>query len=396
MKSMPWKKILYLIAALIAAGAVVFALLPEPTAVDAGKVSIGPMEITVDDQGETRSHDRFVLAAPVSGRLMRIELHDGDAVAENQVVAEIAPLPLSAREREEQDARIAAAEALQREAVEHVRHAEDDLALARREGARIEALVKNGNLPAQQADQARNLEVTSVNEVKAARFRAVSAAAQVKVARSGLQATRSGGNAAGTMVKVHAPVAGRVLRITDPSERVVAAGTALLTLGNLDQLEVVIELLSSEAVKIKPGMPVRLEGWGGTAPLRAQVRRVEPFAFTKVSALGVEEKRTNVIAGFIDPPGTLGDGFRVTGRIVVWQKDNVLKVPASALFRCGEAWCTFTIENDRAVRRTVDIGQRNALEAQVLQGLSAGQTVIRHPGNQIENHARVRIRGAGT
>lgn len=389
--NMPWRKALYGVAALAAAGVTVFVLLPAPPEVDAGTVVVGPMEVTIDDQGETRSHDRFVVAAPVSGRLVRIGLHDGDAVADNQVVAQIAPLPLSAREREEQAARIEAAEALQREAAEHVRHAMDDLALAQRERARIEKLAQQGNLPVQQAEQARNAEATTANELEAARFRAKSAAAQVKVARSGLVAARADGRPAG-LLDVRAPLASRVLRVVDPSERVVAAGTPLMTLGTLDRLEVVIELLSSEAVQVQPGMPVLLEGWGGSAPLRATVRLVEPYAYTKVSALGVEEKRTNVIADFVDPPGALGDGFRVTGRIVTWRGDNVLKVPASALFRCGDAWCAFAVEDGRAVRRTLGIGHRNALEAEVLQGLVAGQQVIRHPANLVTDGARVRVR----
>lgn len=389
-----WKNALYVVAGLGAVGAVVYVLMPAPLEVDGGEVTRGPMQVTVDDQGETRSHDRFVVAAPVSGRLMRIELHDGDAVAENQVIAEIAAVPLSVRERDQQAALIAAAEAQHREAREYVRHGEDDLALAKRELARIETLVKSGSLPEQQADHARNLVTTTANEVDAARFREKSAAAQVKVARSGLAGARADGGTSGEIVKIRAPIAGRVLRINDASERVVAAGTPLLTLGDLDKLEVVIEMLSSEAVKVKPGMPVLLEGWGGAAPLRAQVRLVEPFAFTKVSALGVEEKRTNVVVDFVDPPGALGDGFRVTGRVVVWQGEKVLKVPASALFRCAEAWCVFAVADGRAARRTVGIGQRNALEAEVLQGLEAGQQVIRHPGNQLQDGARVQVRAA--
>lgn len=392
MKKPTRKNVLYAAAGLAATAAIAWLLLPSPTEVDGATVTVGPLQVTVDDQGETRSHDRFVIAAPVTGRLMRIELHDGDAVAENQVIAKIAALPLSAREREEQAARVAAAAALAREAREYVRLVEDNLALAKRERVRIESLVQTGSLPAQQADTARNHEATTANELEAARFRVKSADAQVKLARAGLDASRADGTPAGELVSVRSPVAGRVLRINDPSERVVGAGTPLLTLGNLDQLEVVIELLSSEAVKIQPGMPVLLEGWGGDVPLKAKVRRVEPFAFTRVSALGVEEKRTNVIVDFVDPPGTLGDGFRVTGRIVVWQADRVTRVPGSALFRCGEAWCAFVIEDGRAVRRTVEVGHRNAREAEVVAGLGAGETVIRHPGNDLVEGARVRMR----
>lgn len=388
MKTMSWKKAGRVAAGLVAAAGVAWLVMPEPIAVERGEVTVGPLQVTIDDQGETRAHDRFVVTAPVSGRLVRIDLHDGDAVAENQVIARIAAVPLSARERDEQAARVAAAEALRREAAQHVRHAEEDLALARRERGRIETLVAAGNLPAQQADLARNAEATAANEADAARFRARSAAAQVKLARAGLAPVRNDGD----LVAVRAPVAGRLLRINDRSERVVAAGTPLMAIGDLGRLEVVIELLSSEAVKVRPGMPVLLDDWGGEQPLRGVVRLVEPFAFTKVSALGVEEKRTNVIVDFVDPPGALGDGFRVTGRIVTWSAAAVTRIPASALFRCGEAWCAFAIEDGRAMRRAVQVGQRNATEAQVLQGLAAGAAVIRHPGNAIEDGARVRIR----
>jgi HlyD family secretion protein len=243
-------------------------------------------------------------------------------------------------------------------------------------------------------EQARNAEVTAASETEAARFRARAAAADVRQARAGLAAMRS--DTQGTkLVEVRAPVAARILRIPDASERVVAAGTPLMTLGNLAKLEVVVELLSSEAVKVNPGMPVLIEGWGGERALRATVTRVEPHAVTKVSALGIEEKRVNVIAAFVDPPAALGDGYRVTARIVVWQAERVPKVPASALFRCGAAWCVFALEDGRARRTTITIGQRNLVEAELKSGLNEGQTVIRYPGNDLADGVRVRARGAG-
>jgi HlyD family secretion protein len=192
------------------------------------------------------------------------------------------------------------------------------------------------------------------------------------------------------LFKVRSPVAGRILRIQDPSERVVLPGAPLLTVGDLSKLEILIELLSTEATQVKPGMPVILDGWGGNQPLKAKVQRVEPYAFTKVSALGIEEKRTNVVADFVDTPQALGDGYRVNAHIVVWAADQVNKIPASALFRCAEAWCTFVIENGLAKRRSVKIGHRNAQEAEVLEGLAPGETVIRHPANQIEEGTRVK------
>lgn len=390
--AMSWKRILVVAAVMSVLGLVAFWLLPQPLEVDASEIVAGPMQVTVDDQGETRRHDRFVLAAPVAGRLMRIDLHDGDAVVENQLLAQIAPLPLSAREHDEISARVASAEALQREAEQRARHAEEDLGQARKESERQQKLVKEGFIAPQAAEQAGNMVITASIEADAARSRARAAAADVKVARSGLGAARTDGPGAGRLVQIRAPVAGRILRIQDPSERVVGAGSPLLTLGELDRLEVVVELLSSEAVKVKAGMPVLVEGWGGDKALRAKVRLVEPFAATKVSALGIEEKRTNVIADFVDAPGPLGDGFRITARIVTWQVDKALKVPSSALFSCKEGWCVFAIEDGRARRRSVEVGQRNPTEAEVLKGIAAGQIVIRYPGNQLQEGARVRVR----
>jgi HlyD family secretion protein len=177
--------------------------------------------------------------------------------------------------------------------------------------------------------------------------------------------------------------------VLEKSERVVEAGTPLLIIGDPSNLEVVLDVLSTEAVKVQPGMPVILEGWGGNQSLRAQVRVVEPFAFTKVSALGVEEQRVNIIADFIDPPGPLGDGYRVEGRIVIWEQSKVLKIPASSLFRVGTDWSVFIVENGRAQRRQVEVGHRSTLEVEIINGLRAGEQVIRHPSNQLREGIRI-------
>jgi len=384
---MTLKRVLLAVVAIALVALLVVLWMPSPVEVDAADVQAGPMRVTVDDQGETRSHDRFVLSAPVAGRLARIALHDGDAVTGGQVVAEIAPLPLSTREREEIVARVAAADALQREAEQRVRHADEDLAQAQRELERTRRLVAEKFVAPQAAERAQNLERTAASEAEAARQRARAAAADAQAARAGLAATRAGG-----LVQVRAPMAGRILRVHDASERVVAAGTPLMVVGDLARLEVVVELLSSDAVKVAAGMPVLIDGWGGDRALRATVRRVEPYAVTKVSALGIEEKRVNVVADFVDPPGAIGDGYRITARIVVWQAERVLKVPVSALFRCAEAWCVFVVDGGRARRRTVEIGQRNLTEAEVRAGLEAGMRVIRYPSNAVEEGVRVNVR----
>jgi HlyD family secretion protein len=385
----PWKRIIALGFILGIVGLVMLALLPKPISVVVTPAEWGPLQVTVDEEGETRIRDRFTVAAPVSGRLLRIALRDGDPVALNQVVAEVWPLPLSAREREEQQARVLAAEALQRQAEEQVRRAQTDYEQARRERERMERLASAGLVSPQATEQARVIEITDANQVQAARFRAVAAAAEVQVARAGLIALETPDEGIVTTVKVPSPIAGKVLRVLEQSERVVEAGTALLIIGDPSNLEVVLDVLSTEAVKVQPGMPVILEGWGGNQPLRAQVRVVEPFAFTKVSALGVEEQRVNIIADFIDPPGPLGDGYRVEGRIVIWEQSKVLKIPASSLFRVGTGWSVFVVENGRAQRRQVEVGHRSTLEVEIISGLRAGEQVIRHPSNQLREGTRV-------
>lgn len=384
------RKWIYAALALAGAGALVWAFAPTPLAVDVAEVQTGPLRVTVDEDGEARAHDRYAIAAPVAGRLMRPELHEGDEVAAGHVVAEIAPLPLSVRERDEQAARVTAAEALQREAQERVRRAQADYEQARRERERIERLVAEGFVSPQAAEQARVAEATRANELEAARYRAQSAAADVQVARAGLTAIDAA-RAPGAVLQLRAPVAGRVLRVLEKSERVIGVGTPILVIGDPSRYEIVLDVLSTEAVKVRPGMPVLIEGWGGALPIHARVRLVEPAAFTKVSALGVEEQRVNVIADFVDSPGPLGDGYRVEGRIVIWEKADALKLPTSSLFRTAAGWAVFTVEEGRARRRSVDIGQRNALEAQILGGLAAGAVVVRHPPNRLEDGARVRI-----
>jgi HlyD family secretion protein len=305
------------------------------------------------------------------------------------VVALLWAAPLTARQREEQKAKVEAAEALVREANEKLRHAEADYAQARRERERVDKLVAQNFLSPQGAEQARVAETTGANEVEAARFRARFAEAELRSSRAALYVEGALPGKPAPSVQLRAPVDGKVLSIPDRSERVVASGAPLMTLGDPSSLEVVIDLLTTEAVKVKPGMPVLLEGWGGDRPLNARVRLVEPHAFTKVSALGVEEQRVNVIADFVDPPGPLGDAFRVEARIVLWRGDDVLKVPVSALFRRGERWSVFVVEGARAHLREVELGHRGALEAEVTQGLREGETVVRHPSNELADGRRV-------
>lgn len=385
------RKIIYGVILVLAAAGVVYLFLPAPVDVDIAPVATGPMMVTVDEDGETRAHDRFVVSAPVAGRVSRIELHEGDAVKQRQVVAQVWPLPLSARERDEQIARIASSQALKKEADQQVRRAQTEAEQALRERKRVAQLVKDGFVSPQVAEKAIVAEITASDALDAARFRARAAAAELRAAQAAKLAidAKPGSRAA---VKLESPVSGKVLRIPERSERVVAAGEPLLIVGDAEDLEIVIDFLSTEAVKIKPGMPVLIEGWGGDEPLQAKVRIVEPYAFTKVSALGVEEQRVNVIADFVGSHAELADAYRIEARVVIWQADNVLKVPASALFRSQNGWAAFLLEDRRARIRTVETGRRTAFDVEVLGGLQAGDHVILHPSNDISDGSRVHVR----
>jgi HlyD family secretion protein len=387
-----WRRILWLIVAIVIASGVAFSLLPSALLVEAGRTSTGPLQVTIDQEGETRARDRFIVSAPVSGRLLRIELEDGDGVKRDEVVARINPLPLSPRERQEILGRIAASEAALRQANAREAHAREDSEQTRRDRVRAEQLGRNSLISPQALELARNADITAEAELEAARYSVQAAASEVEVAKAGLIGLDEDTGKPGPLIQLRSPVAGRVLRVFEKSERVVPAGAPILMLGDSKQMEIVADVLSTDAVKIQPGMPVLLEGWGGDHPLRARVRLVEPGGFTKVSALGIEEKRVNVISDFVDPPGPLGDGYRVETRIVIWSGEKVLKIPQSALFRMGQDWGLFVIDGGRAKKREVEIGQWNESEAQVLRGLSNGEEVILHPSNELRDGARVRTR----
>ncbi len=384
-----WKRTLYVVAGLGAVGLLTLAFLPDPIPVDVVAAQRGPLAITVDEDGETRARERYVISAPVAGRVPRIGLREGDRVSAGQVVAELWPLPLSARERDEQLARIAAADALLREAQERMRHAAADRDQAVRERNRTEELLKDGFVSPQAVEQARVAQTTSANELAAARFHARSVAADAKAARAALMAIEGGRDAA---VPLRAPVAGQILRIPERSERVVTPGASLMIVGDPRSLEIVVDVLSSEAVKITPGMDVMLEGWGGSQPLQARVRLIEPFAFTKVSALGVEEQRVNVISDFIDAPQTLGDAYRVEARIVLWSSRDTLKIPSNALFRKADGWAVFVADGGRARLRLLKPGHAGPIETEILEGLAVGERVVVHPANDIDDGTRIRVR----
>ncbi|MBE9136352.1 HlyD family efflux transporter periplasmic adaptor subunit [Nodosilinea sp. LEGE 07088] len=436
-----WRRWLYVLGGVGVAGLVVYAFRPQPIAVDLATVERGALQVTVSAEGQTRVRDRYVVAAPVDGKLQRIDLTEGDAIAAGDTVARLDPLPLTnqveaaqARRRALQaqlagvetqrpkpealrqaETRIGAAQAQLAQAQAQVTEAEAAWAQAERDRDRTATLYTQGAIPRQNLE-AQELQVTQRRQALA------TARQQVTVAQSDIRAAQANlavltaeqrdpdyleavyraeiaaidaelANLAddARRTTITAPAAGQVLSILEPSARFVAAGTPLLTVGDPNGLELVIDILSTDAVRVSPGDFINLDRWGGDETLQATVRQVEPSAFTEVSALGVDEQRVNVIADFVDADVPLGDGFRVDAHIVVWQSEDVLTVPISALFRCDPDWCAFVDDQGRAQRRQVAIGPRSDFAAVVKSGLTEGEQVILYPGDQIE--AEVRVKG---
>jgi HlyD family secretion protein len=390
------KRILNTLVLIIVAVAVVVLLTlwlrPTPTRVNIAKASRGSMQVTVDGEGKTRVRDRYIVGAPVAGRLRRIVLRRGDPVERGQLIAQIDPSPLTPldpRQRAEAIGRVRAAEDAKSEVDRMVDRYKASYDQARRDLERSETLARSGDISRQQLESAQTAVATSRREYEAARSRAESAAHEVEVARAALLAVnRSPATAA---VKVLAPTRGKVLHVLEESERVIAAGAPLVELSNPAKLEVVIELLSTDAVKVSPGARVLIENWGGPTTLEARVRLIEPSAFTKISALGIEEQRVNVVADLVETSTVLGDGYRVEGRIVVWETEDALRVPVSALFRRGENWSLFVVENSEAILREVDVGHRTSFEAEIKSGLDEGAEVIVHPSNEITEGTRLEM-----
>ena len=385
--------ILLLLVAAVVVGLLTMWLRPAPTKVDVTGVSREAMTVTVDGEGKTRVRDRYVVAAPVAGRLRRIALRRGDTVKSGQLIAQIDPLPLSPldpRQRAEAIGRVNAAEDALREVDQMVNRNRATYDQALRDQQRSDNLARSGVISRQELEKSQTAVSTSLREYEAARSRAESAAHEVEVARAALLAGNQSAPAAS--VKVLAPTGGRVLRVVEESERVIVAGAPLVEVSNPAKLEVVIELLSTDAVKVSPGAAVFIEAWGGPEALDARVRLIEPSAFTKVSALGIEEQRVNVIADLTAPSSVLGDGYRVEGRIVVWHSDSVLQVPVSALFRRGDVWNLFAVKDGRARLRTVEVGERTPFTAQIKSGVEADEELIVHPANEITNGTRVEPR----
>jgi HlyD family secretion protein len=360
---------------------------PSPRLVETARAGRGPVQVAIEEDGETRAVDRYGVAAPVAGRLLRVVLREGDAVKAGQVVAEIAPLPLSEADRDMLEAKLESAKALKLEADERVRRAETDAAQAERERVRVADLVAKKFMSDQALEQAVVAVQTKAADLKAARARAIAAAADVEAARATLVAVR----AKAPTVRVTSPVNGRVLRIVEKSERVLQPGTVLVTVGDPQALEIVVDVLSNDAVRVRPGMRMLITGWGGPE-IEAAVRLVEPAAFKKISALGVEEQRVNVVGDFKAVPPGIGDAYRLDARIIVAEKPDALRVPVGALFRRNGKWTVFVVDGGRLAARGVELGLRGARDAEIIAGLSDKEEVVLYPGNDLADGARVHPR----
>ena len=444
------RKIAYGLAGVGIVVALVWAFQPSPILVDSATVERGDVVVTVDAEGKTRVRTRYVVAAPVAGRVQRIDLDPGDAVAEGDVVARIDPLPLTSQVKEAQgrleeyraerqgvetlrhkpaeilqaQARIRAAEADRREAMAKVGESEASLAQARRDRERFERLEAAGAVSRQRLESAQLEEDTKAKAVEAARQEAERTLAEVEAARENLQQLQAEQSDPDYLLavydaritsveaelanlvdeanrtEIYSPEEGLVLRVLQVSERFVEAGEPLIEVGNLGDMEIVVDVLSEDAVKIRPGAEMWVENWGGSDTLMAEVRRVEPSAFTETSALGVEEQRVNAIANFLEVPEGLGDGYRLDARIVVGRTSDALKVPLNAVFRCAsdratersQDWCVFVMQDGKAQLRRVTLGGRSRFEVAVLDGLAEGERTILHPSENIVDGKSVRGR----
>ena len=384
----------------LALGVAFWLFRPAPITVDVASARRGALRVTIDEEGETRVRQRYTVAAPTTGRLLRIEVDEGQSVAAGEVLARIEPAPLDPRDLATARARLEAAGATQRAADAGLRRAQAALTQSKRDASRAEQLHRAGTLSTDAREKAKLAETSAAQEAEAARFAADAAAHDVEAARAALLATSApnppvpvapGGDCGSgrPCVLASAPVAGQVLRVFEESERIVVAGTPLVEIGDPASLEVVVDILSTDAVRVSPGARFLVEDWGGEGTLEGRVRQIEPSAFTKISALGVEEQRVNVIADLGAPEPRLGDRFRVEARIVVWESGDVLQIPASALFRHGSAWAVFAVERGAARLREVKVGHQAAFDAEIEQGLGPGETVILHPSDRVHHGARV-------
>ncbi len=374
------------ISGLVVVAILLFVMKPSPLQVDAESIRKGELTVTLDGEGMTRVRDSFTVASPVNGRVERITLEEGDFVQKSSVVARVTPPPLNTREFEEAEARSRSAEAVLEAARASERQVKVDLDQAVRKYNRYKNLYGKGAVAAETFEEVKTAWQVLQKQHQASLLNVESARYDFEAALSVI-----GQSGSGNTVNVFAPDSGKVLRVFEKSERVVSAGTPLVEMGNPEDIELVIDVLSSDAVKVEPDMRVQVEEWGGGTVLSGVVRTVEPAAFTKISALGIEEKRVNIIVDLEEPESRLGDNYRIQAKIILWQGEGVLQVPVSSIFRGDQGWNVFVIRNGKAVRQPITIGKRGTYYAEVLDGLEEGDVVVIHPTNDLEDDMRVKV-----
>jgi len=388
------RKIIFWTGAAAAVAALAWVALREPVQMaSVAQVQRGPLELNFLEEGKTRLKNRYLVTAPVAGLVRRIELRPGDAVQAGQVVARLDPATsalLDPRARAQARADIATAQSALRSAHERIAAASTELAVAQREYQRQDSLRKDGMTTATLLDSTRARAAQAQAALTTARADEQIAQQRLQVARASLALDGSAGS--GKALTLTAPVQGVVLKRAVESATPVPAGQVLLEIGNPAQLEIEVEALSTDAVTLRPGLKARVLRWGGEGVLDATVTRIEPGGFTKVSALGVDEQRTRVILDFTSPQAkwaALGDGYRVEVEFIQRQEKDVLQVPVNALFRAGDGWAVYGVDGGRALKLPVTIGARSATAAEVIGGLSAGQSVIVQPDDRIKEGTRI-------
>ena len=395
--TIPTGKWLLGVGALLVVALLAWAFRPQPVLVDVAALRKGPLRVTVDEEGVTRVRERYVISAPVAGRMTRMELEPGDHVVARRTVLvtflpATAPL-LDTRTRAEAEARVNSARAARDQTRVALQRARDDEAFSRSELKRQQQVAVFGGVTEERLAAVELDTRTKEAQVSAAALAVQRADFELEAARAVLQRVTSplAATASGALA-LRSPVDGIVLRVLQESEAPVAAGAPLIEIGNPNQLEIVADLLSTDAVKVQPGFRVLISGWGGSTPISGRVRLVEPAGFTKVSALGVDEQRVNVLIDFDkahNDARALGDGYRVDVSIVIWEREDVVKIPTSALFRTGDRWVVFAVRDGKAVETPVQLGERSAIEAELRSGLAAGDQIIVHPGDRVEDGVAV-------
>ncbi len=379
----------WLIAGAIVAVVAIVAIIGRRggVAVETDVVGMTPLLEIVEEEGRTAVRDSYVVASPVAGRLARLPVNEGDRVGEGDTVALIAPVPEDPRGLGVARARLAATQARQTEMEARVAEAEVRFEQAERDAERRRSLEVTGAVSREEMEQADLAAATAERQLASATSALRAAEAEVESARAALVGANP--DRESEVAVVRSPVSGRVLRIMERSERVVQYGTPILQIGDANELEVIVDVLTEDAVRIEPGNTVYLIEWGGDHAIDGVVRLIEPAAFMKISALGVEEQRVNVIVELPDPPRSLGVAYRVQAQIVTWSSESTLTVPLSALFREGAEWRVFVIEGGRAAYRAVTIGHRGLDRAEVVSGLEDGDRVIVFPSDLVEDGVRV-------